>query len=185
LAIRKVGTKIIVVAAWLVCTFFVNGCGSTRGQIYQKADTIPENMGMVYIYYRPSRFPGRDVTYDVKVGETTIVTLYNGGYFPYLSKPGEVEFSIYSYRFENSVTLEIKAGETYYIQGTERNKRFHLMLVSQEVAESEISQCKLIPDPTVLSGSEALVVGTVGVAAGYGMGALMFAPLLITPACFF
>lgn len=148
MAVRKNETKIIIIAALFACMLFLNGCGPTLGQIYQKADTVPENMGMVYIY-RPSSFVGGGISYDVKVAETPVVTLYNGGYYPYLSKPGEVEFWAET-ESKSSVTLDIKAGESYYIKGTVGVGfivgRPHLMLVSQEVAESEISKCKLIPE---------------------------------------
>jgi hypothetical protein len=196
LAIRKVGTKIIVIAALLVCTFFVNGCAPTFGQIYQRADTIPDNMGMVYIY-RPSRFEGALGSYNVWVVAkveyhwvaTPIVTLANGYYFPYLSEPGEVEFRGYSnywWLSSRTVTLDIKAGETYYIKGLIPAHWYKVLppsleVVSQEVAENEISQCRLIPDPmftTAQGGNELL--GVIGTGAE-------IAPLFITitPACFF
>ena len=50
-----------------------------------------------------------------------------------------------------SVTLDVKAGQTYYIKG-EVGVGFlvgrpHLMVVAPDIAEKEIADCKLIPTP--------------------------------------
>jgi ethanolamine utilization microcompartment shell protein EutL len=103
--------------------------------------------GLVYVY-RPSSFIGGGVSYDVKVGETPITTLYNGGYFPYFSSPGEIEFWAKT-ESRSAVTLDVKAGETYFVKGTVGLGilvgRPHLMVMSPETAVAEITDCKLIP----------------------------------------
>jgi Protein of unknown function (DUF2846) len=126
----------------------VTGCASL-GPVYSKADKIPDNAGLVY-FYRPSSFIGGGVSYDVKTGETVITPLYNGGYYPYFSAPGEKEFWAQT-ESKSSVTLDVKTGQTYYIKG-EVGVGFlvgrpHLMVVAPEIAEKEIADCKLIPTP--------------------------------------
>ena len=124
------------------------GCASL-GPVYSKVDKIPDNSGLVYLY-RPSSFFGGGVSFNVKTGETIITTLSNGGYYPYFSAPGEKEFWAQT-ESKSSVTLDVKAGKTYYIKG-EVGVGFlvgrpHLMVVDPEIAEKEIVDCKLIPTP--------------------------------------
>jgi hypothetical protein len=93
---------------------------------------------------------GGGVSYDVKTGDTVITTLYNGGYYPYFSAPGEKEFWAQT-ESKSSVTLDVKTAQTYYIKG-EVGVGFlvgrpHLMVVAPEIAETEIADCKLIPTP--------------------------------------
>ena len=133
----------------LLCFFLlITGC-ATLGPVYSKVDKIPENSGLVY-FYRPVSFMGGGVAYDVKTGDTVITTLHNGGYYPYFSAPGEKEFWART-ESKSSVTLDVRAGETYYIKG-EVGVGFlvgrpHLMVVAPEIAEKEISDTKLIPTP--------------------------------------
>lgn len=124
------------------------GC-ATLGPVFSKIDKIPDNVGLVY-FYRPSSFIGGGVTYDIKLGETVITTLRNGGYFPYLSSPGEKEFWART-ESTSSVTVEVKTGQSYYIKGTVGVGflvgRPHLMVVAPDVAEKEIVETQLIPAP--------------------------------------
>jgi hypothetical protein len=75
-----------ITVALLMGLLLVSGC-ATLGPVYQKVGAIPDGMSLVYIY-RPSSFVGGAVAYDVKVGETVVTTLHNGGYYPYFVKPG-------------------------------------------------------------------------------------------------
>jgi len=126
----------------------ITDCASL-GPVYSKVDKIPDNRGLVYVY-RPSSFFGGGFSFNVKTGETVITTLSNGEYYPYFSPLGEKEFWAQT-ESKSSVTLDVKAGETYYIKG-ELGVGFlvgrpHLMVVDPEIAEKEIVDCKLIPTP--------------------------------------
>ncbi|HYA19833.1 MAG TPA: hypothetical protein VEG25_04205 [Burkholderiales bacterium] len=122
------------------------GC-ATLGPSYQKVDKIPDGMGLVYIY-RQNSFIGGGVYYDVKTGTTVITTLHSGGYYPYFAKPGELELWAKT-EARTSVTLDVKAGETYYVKGTVGVGFVvghpHLTIVSKDVGEAEIVECKLEP----------------------------------------
>lgn len=139
--------KLSVFFVFLCIALLLNGC-ATLGPIYQKVDTIQEGKALVYIY-RPSSFIGGGISYNVKVGETVIATLYSGGYYPYLAKPGETEFWAQT-ESKSSVTLDIKPGQTYYIKGTVGVGFFvgrpRLIVVSSDVGAREIAECKLIPE---------------------------------------
>jgi hypothetical protein len=143
----KHASKLLGMTAILVALMVLGGC-ATLGPVYQKMDRIPDGTGLVYLY-RPSSFIGGGVSYDIKVGETPIITLYNGGYYPYFSKPGEIEFWAKT-ESRSAVTLDVKAGQVYYIKGTVGVGfivgRPHLIVVPSETAENEIAECKLIPE---------------------------------------
>jgi len=145
MARNKVSFMSIIIL--LGVALLLSSCASL-GPTYQKTDKIPEGTGLVYLY-RPSSFIGGCVSYDIKVGETVITTLYNGGYYPYFAKPGEVELWAKT-ESKSSVTLDVKAGQIYYLKGTVGVGFFvgrpHLMVVSTDIGEREIAECKLIPE---------------------------------------
>jgi hypothetical protein len=139
---------------YLLLTSFllVTGCATwLLGPVYSKIDKIPDDAGLVY-FYRPSALRGVWLFYDVKMGETVITRLYNGGYYPYFSVPGETEFwAEYGSTSSSVIRLDVKAGQTYYIRGEVVDefliRRLHLVVVAPEIAEKEIVDCKLIPAP--------------------------------------
>ncbi|NCU32827.1 MAG: DUF2846 domain-containing protein [Candidatus Moranbacteria bacterium] len=142
LSLHKAAVSLLLLALALL-----SGCAGL-GPVYHKVEVIPEEKGLVYIY-RQKSFVGGGVSYDVRVGETPITTLYNGGYFPYLSDPGEVEFWART-ESKSAVTLDVKAGETYFVKGTVGVGflvgRPHLSVVDKEIGFQEIANCKLIPE---------------------------------------
>jgi len=143
----KLTMRNVIMLFSLLFLGLLSGCASL-GPVYQEADLVPEDKGLVYIY-RPSSFVGGGVSYDVKVGETPVTTLYNGGYYPYLSAPGEVEFWAKT-ESRSAVTLDVKVGETYFVKGTVGVGlivgRPHLTVVPNETGFQEIVECKLIPE---------------------------------------
>lgn len=144
---KKILRRTLMIMVCFFSVLILNSCASLGPQ-FQKVETFPNDKGLVYIY-RPSSFVGSVISYDVKVGETPVTTLYNGGYFPYFSEPGEIEFWAKT-ESKSSVTLDVKPCQIYYIKGTVGVGfivgRPHLMVVESNVAEKEISQCKLIPE---------------------------------------
>lgn len=146
---KLVGIALVLIALTLT------GCASL-GPAYQKVENFPEDKGLVYIY-RPSSFIGGGVSYDVKVGEAPVTTLYNGGYYPYFVKPGEVEFWAKT-ETKSAVTLDVKPGQEYYVKGTVGIGilvgRPHLMVVQPEIGATEISGCKLIPEQKTVASAQ-------------------------------
>lgn len=139
-----------MLALMLVGSSVISSCGPTLGPAFQKANNVPKNVGVVHIY-RPPSVIGGGVYYDVKANQTIVTTLYNGGYFTYFATPGEIEFSAKT-ESTSSVTVDVKPGQIYYVKGTVGIGfvvgRPHLSLVSPEIAEKEIAECKLIPQET-------------------------------------
>ena len=134
---------------FLSACLLMTGCITTLGPVYSKVDKIPDNVGLVYLY-RPSPLFEQGLSFDVKTGETVITSLKKGGYFPYYSAPGEKEFWAKT-ETKSSVTLDVKAGQIYYIKGELGLgillPRPHLMVVAPEIAEKEIAKCYLITEP--------------------------------------
>jgi hypothetical protein len=144
---KRHSAKMIAIFISFSIVVILTGC-MTLGPEFKKIETFPDNKAIVYIY-RPDSFIGGGVAYDVKVGETPIITLYNGGYYPYFSEPGEIEFWAKT-EAKSSVTIDIKPNTSYYIKGTVGVGflvgRPHLIVVAPEVAKNEIEKCKLIPE---------------------------------------
>jgi hypothetical protein len=138
-------------------TWILNGigialllAGCATGASYQGASTIPEGKALIYIYRLP-KFVGFAIFYDVKAGETVVTTLKAGGYFPYVvSAPAEVELWART-EAKSSVTLDVKPGQIYYVKaGTSVGAlvgRPRLIVVSADVGEKEIKECKLLDPP--------------------------------------
>ena len=57
------------------------------------------------------------MAYTVRANGADIAKLPAKGYFVYSAMPGEVEFSAQT-EAKTSVTIDAKAGETYFVKGT-------------------------------------------------------------------
>ena len=156
----------------------VAGC-ATSGPAFQPVAKIPRGMAVIYIYRTPE-FGGDALNYEVKAHERVVTTLRSGGYYPYAVTPGSVELWARtaarqsSYRHatpppersdtdllrlkaiddaaKSAVTLDVKAGQVYYVKGEAGVRYFvgrpRLQVVTREQGESEIPQCTLIRDVT-------------------------------------
>lgn len=123
------------------------GCASL-GKPFEPVASASSDQSVIYIY-RPSSFVGGGVSYTIYSGNKAITKLYNGGYYPYVAKLGEVELWAET-ESKSSVTVDLKAGETKYVKGTVGVGFFvgrpNLSVVDPAVALSEIKECKLIPE---------------------------------------
>ena len=74
---------------------------------------------------------------------------HNGSYYPYIATLGKIEFSAKT-ESASSVTVDVKEGQVYYIKGTVGMGAFiarpNLAIVSPEIGEKQIAECKLIPE---------------------------------------
>jgi len=142
--IIKINRFLVLATLFLI----VQGCASL-GPVYQaESVAVPSDKSLVYIY-RPNKFTGSGITYYVYADEKIATKLYNGGYFPYISEPGNVKFWAKT-ESKSSVQLELKPGNTYYLKGGVQMGvmvgRPNLERIPENVALSEIEQSKLIPD---------------------------------------
>lgn len=141
---KKRSLVLSILLLLLIGLFLLSSCAT--GPAFKKVETIPENMGLVYIY-RPGKAMGAAVSYQVKANGVPIIRLNPGGYYAYLAKPGEIEFSAKT-ESTSSITIDVKPGETYYLKGTIGIGFFvgrpHLVIVTPEVGEKEVVKCKLL-----------------------------------------
>ncbi|QNN45708.1 DUF2846 domain-containing protein [Thermomonas brevis] len=76
----------------------------------------PEGKGQI-VFFRPSKFAGAAVGFVVREGETDLGKLRSGNYFIAAVEPGTHQYTVHS-EAKDVLTLEVEAGETYYVQGS-------------------------------------------------------------------
>lgn len=76
----------------------------------------PEGKGQI-VFFRPSKFVGSAIGFKVREGTTELGKLRSGKYFVAPVEPGTHEYTVHS-ETKDVLTLEVEAGETYYVQGT-------------------------------------------------------------------
>lgn len=69
------------------------------------------------VFFRPSKMLGGAIGFKVREGEQELGKLRSGNYFIYLAEPGTHEYTVHS-EAKDVLTMEVEAGETYFVQGT-------------------------------------------------------------------
>ena len=134
---QRITKRLLSIALFFVAALLLVSCA--MGPAYVKVDNIPSGMGVVYIY-RPARFAGGGRSPELRVNGVPVIKRFtNGGYYPYFSKPGEVEFKFELEGAVRGVTLYIEAGQTYYIRAFPK-----MEAVPPEVGEKGIVNCNLL-----------------------------------------
>jgi hypothetical protein len=75
-----------------------------------------EGMGQI-VFFREKKFAGAAVKYKVREGETELGKLSSGTYFVASVAPGTHQYTVHS-EAKDVLTIEVEAGETYYVQGS-------------------------------------------------------------------
>ncbi|MEJ2790348.1 MULTISPECIES: DUF2846 domain-containing protein [unclassified Pseudoxanthomonas] len=75
-----------------------------------------EGMGQI-VFFREKKFAGAAVKYKVREGETELGKLSSGTYFIASVAPGTHQYTVHS-EAKDVLTLEVEAGETYYVLGS-------------------------------------------------------------------
>lgn len=109
---------------------------------------IPQNNAVVY-FYRPWKYVGGGLSPDVQENGETIVTMYNGGYYPHYTSEGKHIYAVKSLENTDSITIDTLAGHEYYVTTGVNwgalTGHYNIKIVSdQQRALSEIKECKLI-----------------------------------------
>jgi hypothetical protein len=81
-----------------------------------KMDAPAEGKGQI-VFFRPSKFAGAAIGFKVREGETELGKLRSGNYFVAAVEPGTHVYTVHS-EAKDVLTMEVEAGETYYVQGT-------------------------------------------------------------------
>lgn len=139
-----------------LCLLF-SGC-ATLGPKYTPEAATPTNRAAVYVY-RPGSM-GAAISPNVQANGVPLSDLPAHGYFVYDAAPGELTLTAHT-EATTSITVDVKAGETYYVKGSLGMGFFvghpHLVVVTKEVGEAEIKDCKLVPG--TIPTAEAVAAG--------------------------
>ena len=117
-----------------------------------QGEKIPADKAVVYIYRPAGSTGGKAMPFGVRVSDKVVTTQVQGGYYAYLTEPGNIEFTVFEIglmapKSTSSITVDAKAGLAYYLKGSHgkgAGGRAHLELVSPEVGANEIVNCKVI-----------------------------------------
>jgi hypothetical protein len=132
----------------LIAMALLSGCASlpNTAPSYTPDSAGTPDKATVYVY-RSSGFVGGMLSPNVSANGVPLADLPAGGYFVYHAAPGTVELTAHT-EAKTSVTVEAKAGESYYIKESIGMGVFaghpHLELVSADVGAKEIKDCKLV-----------------------------------------
>ena len=114
------------------------------GAPFQPIPAQPPEKAVIYVY-RPANLIGAGVVYTVMAGGRPLVKLEPGGYIALVEDARAMEFTAKT-EAETSITLDLAAGETYYLKGGVGPGfvvgRPKLTLVDDTVGASEIQKCK-------------------------------------------
>ncbi len=87
----------------------------------------------------------------VRADGKAVTDVKNGGYFPYVGKPGDTKFEIHT-EASNEATVNVESGIEKYLKVTVGMGFFvghlHLTEVSPEIGKKEIAECKLLEPAT-------------------------------------
>jgi len=144
----------------LLIGILTSGC-ATLGPTFTADTAVAADRAAVYVYRSPGLVGGA-LSPNVAANGVPLADLPSGGYFVYHAAPGEVELSART-EAKTSVTLDAKAGQVYYVKGSIGVGVFvghpHLVIVTNDIGEREIKECKLVP--TRVPTAEAVAAGPV------------------------
>lgn len=125
----------------------IAACAPSMTTPFKELDAVPPGKALIYIYRGSQANHPTMVAGNARVvykGETLAWFPY-GGYYPLVVNPGEVEIS----SVFDSVTLDAKAGQSYFIRITSRNTGANmaghfLAPVSIDEAKEDLAYCQLL-----------------------------------------
>lgn len=105
------------------CFAFAQESGTTA--VEAPAEVAPAKAGVIgapaegkgqVVFFRPPKLYGAAAGFKVREGEVELGKLRSGKYFVHTAEPGKHEYVVHS-ETKDILTMEIEAGETYYVQG--------------------------------------------------------------------
>lgn len=119
------------------------------GDSFSPEPSVPTGKALVYVY--KAKTYGKSL-YKLTANGEPITQLQRGGYFPYFADPGALVLATYKRpRFGelipdpvHDLTIHVSAGEIRYVTITS-GLVVHLVEVSPDVANKEMSKCKRLP----------------------------------------
>jgi|TARA_B110000263_G_C15031557_1_gene384247 hypothetical protein len=139
--------KIIKIKLLLPFVFLLTSCAT--GQIYQDVTfkERSENDGRIYFYRNKAGGFGSGIRPPINIDGLTVGRAISGGFF-YVDRPqGAYNISVKSDIKENVVSINLKGGETYYVQLKTRMGLMTARIIPEVVdslkGQQEIQACKL------------------------------------------
>lgn len=132
-------------AALAAACALMTGCAT--GPAFQKVEAVPAEKALVYIY-RPSTLHGAALVPIVVVNDFGARPLKSGSYYTYVAPPGPMTVAI-NHTGRKTVSLDLKAGETYYVRGGTIVMGMgipYIETVAADKALPELAECKLAPE---------------------------------------
>tara|TARA_Y100000590_G_scaffold467890_1_gene648443 strand:+ start:1378 stop:1815 length:438 start_codon:yes stop_codon:yes gene_type:complete len=127
--------------------FLLASCAT--GQLYQDVviKDVSDNEGRIYFYRNKAAGFGSGIRPPINVDGVTVGRAISGGFF-YIDRPqGAYNISVKSDLQEKVITINLKQGETYYVQLKTRmglmTGRILPELVDSSKGQLEIQSCKL------------------------------------------
>ena len=102
---------LLSIAGILIVT---SGCTSLQYQKLDKLPTVSEDKGLIY-FFREKEFVGSMVSYYIYEGNEKLGGLQNGTFFYIEPTPGPHTYRAKT-EAEEKVTINVVAGETYYVK---------------------------------------------------------------------
>lgn len=130
----------------LFCYCVLLGACGNLGHRFDGLQTPAADETLIY-YYRPGKFIGSGVYYNVEENKDVVTTLYNGGYYPHHTTPGEKHIEA-STEGKSELFFTAEKGKTYFVRGKVNvglvMGRPSLKLVPEEKALKELQECRII-----------------------------------------
>jgi hypothetical protein len=103
---------------FVAATFFVlaTGCASVQYAQRPSEITVDADTGLIY-FYREKAFFGGGIRYAITENGTKVGVLKNGTFFVVYATPGAHTYTART-EITETVSLDVKAGETYYVRGS-------------------------------------------------------------------
>jgi hypothetical protein len=136
----------------VACVVMMAGCAKMPLRADYVEEKNPQRItadanSAVVCFFRPSAFTGGGMSYFVFEDNTKIGLLKSGSYFMHRSMPGKHTY-LAETEARAAVTLDVKAGETYYVEGGIGMGfwagRPQLTEVTKPVADKELSGLKYL-----------------------------------------
>jgi len=139
--------RIRKLASYAALLVFVTSCASVEKDTGSVAQDRPGPGKALIYFYRPRRMMGMAVGFDVREGDRKLGGLPNGSYFVYHVIPGTHTFSAAT-EVTKTVTINVRAGQTYYIEGTLGMGAFvgrpELTIVSEQQGPGDLAGLKRV-----------------------------------------
>ena len=129
---------------------FINiGCSQAVGPSFQPVENLGPERSLVYFYF-PIQI-GWDDSHTILVNQKPLTRLDREGYYPFVTRPGQIKLSVEGWPEEDSLEVDLEAGRTYFVRislvgrGVFTHTRYYqLELIPTDIATQEIKGLRLM-----------------------------------------